>query len=44
MGEAARQTALEFPWDRPVERTLEIYRNVIGAQERAESHTAGVQK
>jgi UDP-glucose:(heptosyl)LPS alpha-1,3-glucosyltransferase len=37
MGEHARQTALKYPWEQPLERTLGIYREVIGAQQRAQS-------
>ena len=42
MGEQARQTALTFSWERPLERTLEIYREVTGAQERADRREAQV--
>jgi len=38
MGERARQTALQYPWEQPLERTLAVYREVIGAQQRVQSH------
>jgi UDP-glucose:(heptosyl)LPS alpha-1,3-glucosyltransferase len=34
LGEQARQTALRFPWERPLERTLEVYREVTRAASR----------
>jgi hypothetical protein len=37
MGERARQTALQYPWEQPLERTLAVYREVVGAQQRVRS-------
>ena len=34
LGEQARQTALRFPWERALERTLEVYREVTRAASR----------
>jgi glycosyltransferase involved in cell wall biosynthesis len=42
MGEQARQTALKYSWEQPLERTLAIYRELTGAQPRLKSHRAGV--
>lgn len=37
LGEQARATALRFPWDGVLERTLGVYREVIGAENRVAS-------
>ena len=42
MGEQARQTALAFPWERPLETTLAAYRDVIGAGQPMPSRTARI--
>ena len=34
IGDQARQTALKFPWQRPLERTLEVYREALRAENR----------
>jgi UDP-glucose:(heptosyl)LPS alpha-1,3-glucosyltransferase len=33
LGERARETALRYPWEAPLERTLGVYRDVVRAQE-----------
>lgn len=38
MGQRARHTALRYPWEQPLERTLAVYREVIGAQQGVQSH------
>jgi UDP-glucose:(heptosyl)LPS alpha-1,3-glucosyltransferase len=43
LGGQARQTALRFPWERPLERTLEVYGEVTrnaSRESRAESREA----
>jgi UDP-glucose:(heptosyl)LPS alpha-1,3-glucosyltransferase len=42
MGQQARQTALKYSWDQPLERTLAIYREVAGAQPGRKSRRAAV--
>jgi UDP-glucose:(heptosyl)LPS alpha-1,3-glucosyltransferase len=42
MGQQARQTALKYSWDQPLERTLAIYREVTGAQPGLRSRRHGV--
>lgn len=37
MGERARQTALAYSWEQPLERTLAVYREVVGARQRTGS-------
>jgi UDP-glucose:(heptosyl)LPS alpha-1,3-glucosyltransferase len=44
IGEQARQTALKFPWERPLERTLAVYREVIGAKDRVAGRRPRIEK
>lgn len=34
MGEEARETALKYPWDGPLEKTLAVYRATVGGESR----------